>query len=204
MTIHAIARESGSPNLDATCCLTLRLVSTDPAWISLLDAEGVAWTDGTNRSLADVVPAVMIIPQDTPAILAREFRGLVAKGAAAVCEPGVWPAERLNQMPAWRMPYENECFCGLDSKEDSRAVEVQRGTLGRGMVFRLPFRLCDLWADRRLARRFIALGNGDTIYEDMAAVVKKNVRRVIVEILKHAFFGQELPYVHKWYYPKEY
>jgi hypothetical protein len=204
MTIHSLDRKLESPRLDTPCCLTLRLALADPTWISLLDAEGVAWTDGANRSLAEDGPAVVIIPQNTPETKTRELRALVARGAAAICEPGVWPDQRLDQVQTSRMPYDNESFCGLESKEDSRAVEVEQGSLGRGMVFRLPFRLRDLWASRRRARRFIALGNGNCIYEDMAAVVKKNVHRVIVEILKQAFFGQELPYVRKWFYPKEY
>lgn len=182
-------------------CLRIHLAHRDPAWISLLGTEGVAWTGGPINLSSDNPPPVLILPTDTPAEVARNCRVLVSAGATAICEPGSWAGERLDQPDTWRMPYERECFCGLDGPKHGNAVEIEIGTLGMGMVFRLPFRLQPLWADRRRARRFVAIGDGQTIYEDMAAVVKKNVRRVIVDVIKRAFFERGLPYVHKWYFP---
>jgi len=181
--------------------LSVYLTDPDPAWISLLGAEGVAWTGEPIDLSSDNPPPVLILPTDTPAEVLRNCRVLVSAGATAICEPGSWIGGRLDHSDTWRMPYESECFCGLDSPNHGNAVGIERGVLGRGMVFRLPFRLQPLWTDRRRARRFVAIGEGQTIYEDMAAVVKKNVRRVIVDVIKRAFFDSGLPYVHKWYFP---
>ena len=182
-------------------CLRIYLAHRDPAWISLLGAEGVAWTGGPIDLSSDTPPPVLILPTNISAEVARNCRVLVSAGATAICELGSWAGERLDQPDTWRMPYESECFCGLDGPNHGNAVEIERGALGRGMVFRLPFRLQPLWADRCRARRFVAIGDGQTIYEDMAAVVKKNLRRVVVDVIKQAFFECGQPYVHKWYFP---
>lgn len=192
---------NSNQQIGSSYLLSVHLADPDPAWISLLGAEGVAWTDGPIDLSSNNLPPVLILPTDTPPEVARNCRMLVCAGATAICEPGSWAGERLDQPDTWRMPYESECFCGLDGPNHGNAVEIERGALGRGMVFRLPFRLQPLWADRRRARRFVAIGDGQTIYEDMAAVVKKNVRRVVVDVIKQAFFERGQPYVHKWYFP---
>jgi hypothetical protein len=182
-------------------CLSVHLAHADQAWISLLNSEGVAWTAGPNGFSQDHLPSVLVLPADTSTELVQECCKLVLLGASAICEPEIWSAEHLERVQVWQMPYENDRFCGLDSSTHGNAVAIERGALGQGLVFRLPFRLQPLWADRRRARHFVAIGDGQTIYEDMAAVVKKNVRRVVVDVIKQAFFERGLPYVHKWYFP---
>ncbi|MCK4786294.1 MAG: hypothetical protein KAV87_21230, partial [Desulfobacteraceae bacterium] len=181
--------------------LSIHLASADLGWISLLGSEGSIWTGGQIDLLREHLPLVLILPSDTSDEVSKKCHELVLAGATAICEPGVWKGERIDYPIFWKMPYERECFSGLDCLDQSNAIEIEVGALGRGMLFRLPFRLQPLWADRRRARRFVAIGDGQTIYEDMAAVVKKNVRRVVVDVIKRAFFERGLPYVHKWYFP---
>lgn len=181
------------------------MTKRDPAWISLLDAEGISWTEvnWSDDLIKNNTAAVFVLPKDTPKKLAENCYALALRGASLICEPDTEPVMHLDQIDYCKMPYEDHNFCGLEDKNNSRAISVKRGRLGKGTVFCLPFCLKALWESWGRARRFINVGNGQSIYEEMSATVKKNVRRVIVEIIKQAFFRQGLPFIHKWYFPGE-
>ncbi len=177
--------------------LWVGLAGRDPAWVSLLESEGLAWAPAG----ADPAAEVFVLPAETDPDTRRRCLARVRAGATAVCEASVAVGDDLRIDRSIPMPYEKGSFLGLAEAGQAHAVEVLRCTLGRGAVYQLPFWLGRLWGDAGTARRHVNIGQGRTIFEDMAAVVKKNVRRVVVDVLKAAFFERGLPYIHRWYYP---
>ncbi|ACN15092.1 hypothetical protein HRM2_19910 [Desulforapulum autotrophicum HRM2] len=182
--------------------LSVLLLKMDPAWISFLDAEGISWaTVNSDDLIKNHTASVFVLPKGTPKSIAENCYALALKGACLICEPDTEPVMHLDEIHYCKMPYDDQNFCGLEDKNNSRAIRVKRGKLGQGTVFCLPFCLRPLWESWGRARRFVNVGNGQLIYEEMSAIVKKNVRRVVIEIIKQAFFRQGLPFTHKWYFP---
>lgn len=182
--------------------LSVFLLKRDPSWISLLDAEGISWAQlNSNDLIKNHTALVFVLPKGTPKSIAENCYALALRGACLICEPDTEPVMPLDEIYYYKMPYEDQNFCGLENKNNPQAIRVKRGKFGQGTVFCLPFCLRPLWESWGRARRFINVGNGQTIYEEMSAIVKKNVRRVVIEIIKQAFFQSGVPYIHKWYFP---
>ncbi len=180
--------------------LAVHIIEESCAWTSLLESEGVLLANHAPNGQ----PSVILLPEEADRRKRRTCLELASRGSTVICEKGALPANRLENREIWSMPYDCDNFCCLGNTRDARAIEIEIGEIGDGRVFHLPFRLSDVWADTRRARRFVLIGYGHYIYEDMAAVVKKNVRRVVVDVLKRAFFRKGLPFAHKWYYPGSY
>jgi len=181
--------------------LSVGLSELDPAWCSLLDSQGVSCVRVASDGAGQCAPEVLVLTAACPAAVRRRCCDLIAAGASAIVEPGAIDMDQLQQRTQWSEPFESGTLCALDDADDPEALAIVRGMLGRGAVFVLPFRLGRLWADHSYARRHVVVGPGRLIYEEMAAVVKRNVRRVVIGLLRRSFVEIGLPFVHKWFYP---
>ena len=181
--------------------LSVGLAVQSPAWVSLLDSQGLAHGPIGADPQQDVRREVLVGPGGGDERLVEQCKQMARRGATAIMERGTIAETELSDRETWPMPYHRDDFRGLTDADDPAAVRVVRGTFGAGTVFILPFHLGDLWADWRWDKRHVAIGPGQTIFEKMATVVKKNVRRVVVDVLRRAFCRRGLPFVHKWYWP---
>lgn len=195
---------AGLSNKDAVFELSVYLSRDNPGWASLLDSEGVPWSAEHDLSSIDPAPGVLILTRDTSLAVAQVFYQYCLQGATLIVEDGAGPGVELDGPIAWRLPYDREAFRGLESASDTRALIIERGKMGKGAVFCLPFDVQSLWSDWQRAPRFVSMGEGLGIKENMSAKVKKNLRRIIVEVIKQAFFCRDLPYAHKWFFPGKY
>ena len=179
------------------------LAVSDPSWISLLDSEGLLWERRADRFDSRSVPAVVIVPAGSSFRELRAVTPLIRDGTAAIVEPRVAFGAGLRDARTWSFPYEPTRLRGVSETHDAARVEVVRFRLGRGVVYSLPFRLRDVWSDYHTGRQYVQIGSGpdQPLHERMAAVVKKNVRCVVKEVLKRAFHDAGLPFVRKWYWP---
>jgi hypothetical protein len=62
-----------------------------------------------------------------------------------------------------------------------------------------------VWNNHRTARRRIRTSNSEesTVWEELVSINKKNIRRVVLKALKIAYHSAGLPFVQKWYWPKD-
>ncbi len=74
---------------------------------------------------------------------------------------------------------------------------------GRGFVVVLPFDLNLLMLDERYKKIYFSSPHA-YIKERVSLVSKGDLRRLIINCFYHLHFMRELPYVHIWYYPKNY
>jgi len=181
--------------------LSVSVCCADPCWFSLLGSEGVFLKQTDNYDESIKHSRVSILPSATSKSNRLRCLDFVKKGGVAICEKGVLDNECLEHIQTIAMPYDKNWFYGLKSEENSNSVQIEKGRLGKGVLFRIPFNLNKLFNNLDIARRYVVIGEENYIYEEMAAVVKKNLRRIVIDVIKMAFFCQELPFVHKWYYP---
>jgi len=184
--------------------LSIGLASADPSWRSLLDSEGLPWQIVADKS-SGPLPEVIIVPWGADAATRRFCGRLAAQGSAIVTEQrrpeGVAAAGPQRRS----FPYHRDDFSGLRSSDLPGAVHIEYGRCGAGEYYLLPFRLGEVWPSNRTGKRYVVVDPEREVrlWHRQAWVVKKNVRRVVVEVVRGAFFGRGLPVVHKWYWPGE-
>ena len=183
--------------------LAIGLASADPSWQSLLDSEGLPW-----RLLGDLprdlaACEVAVLPADAPAKVRAECNRWAERGGSLVIEMDYPTAAGRAATAAWPMPYHAASFAGLADEGAAEAVRPERGTCGAGTFWRLPLAMAWLWPDHGKDARYICVdpSSDKHVFECMARIVKKNVRRVAVEVLRRAMFERGLPLVRKWYWP---
>ena len=73
----------------------------------------------------------------------------------------------------------------------------------KGTIIALPFNLNSLLLDKRSKKQFFSSPHRP-VKELVSLVSKGNIRRIIVNALHHLHSIRNLPYVHTWYYPRNY
>lgn len=75
--------------------------------------------------------------------------------------------------------------------------------IGKGFHIALPFSIDSAFSDFRSAERGFS-GPYGAASEEVCATSKGNVRKLLVNCMRHLFALRALPYIHKWYYPFPY
>lgn len=188
------------PDSGSIVPLAIGLAHTDASWISLLDSEGIARADVGPRSERPSCP-LYVVPHRAGNRARRLCIDHARNGAAVIMEQA-GPALGVRQ-GALSFPYHPDDFAGLRDHGQSSGVAVEWGSIGKGVYYRLPFRLDTLWSCTRTGTKHVVIRDDpvELASHEHAWVVKKNVRRTIVDVLRRAFWQQELPFVHTWYWP---
>lgn len=183
--------------------LVIFLASKEPAWISLLESEGIAWEVLDYTKLAEVNHEVIVLPYRTPIQVRRACFDLSREGATVITEIHQPDIPATDQRESLSFAYHDEDFSGLKNKELPNAIRILSDNCGEGKYYQLPFKLADLWNSHYTDKKYLIVDPVKEIivFERMAKIVKKNVRRVILEIIRRSFFDRQLPLVHKWYWP---
>jgi peptidoglycan/xylan/chitin deacetylase (PgdA/CDA1 family) len=183
--------------------LCVGLACAEPCWLSLLESEGLAVQPLSETPEAGAVPDVIVMPRKADARTRRRCGRLAAQGRTVVVELRRPEDQPLTDPQDWRFPYHHEDFAGLEQPDAPEAVRVTRGRCGKGRWVMLPFRLDRLWASSRVGKKHVVADaeHGTRLWHRQAWIVKKNVRRVVTEVLRQAFFDRGLPMVHTWYWP---
>ncbi len=183
--------------------LAIVLAWKDPAWISLLESEGLAWELLDTSNLTRYPPEVMVIPRQTPAKIYRICSDLVSMGTTAIAE--ILPPDSSASVSrvSFSFPYHREDYAGLENNQIPGAVSVSCICSNEGKWYHLPFSLVNFWCAGDTGRKCLMVDPARKIvvFERLAQIVKKNLRRLILDVLHQAFFERHLPLVHKWYWP---
>ena len=183
---------------EATACLA----SNDSSWISLLESEGIAWQNlNEKRMHQKSYPSTIILPKHSSKKLAEYCYRAVLSGTSLLVEPGVFLGGDIEELTPLTFSFEKTSFLGLPGSTDHSAVSVRHCRLNKGSIFYLPFSLAKYWENWQRSRRFIRVGGNKLIFEELCTIHKKNLQKIVVEILKQAFFKSGVPYIHKWYFP---
>ena len=106
--------------------------------------------------------------------------------------------DKIN-IESWGWKLKNSNY-GLINEKFS-AIYTSR--FGKGFVIVLPFSLGLLMSDERSKK--IYFSSPYTLLEENASLVSKgDLRRLIVNCFHYLCFMRNIPYIHIWYYPKEY
>ncbi len=172
------------------------------AWQSFLDSEGISWT--LFNSVSDIsCGSILIIPGKSNKKFKFIAKRVLACGGIVIVEQsgGLGTGGRNCQVVSY--PYHVVSFSRLtgDSEPDTTSVTIKK--VDFGTLIQLPFLLQDLWCDRRVGKKFIVIKNEEVpyIWENLSFVAKKNVRKVLVDVLWRAHHAAGLPLVQKWYWP---
>ena len=183
--------------------LAIGLVAKDPNWISLLDSEGLGWTFFSDTDSIEHSCELVVLPHSASAKARRSCFALARKGKTVITELHRPKLGGLGDAQSWSLPYHAKDFSALREQDMNAAVWIEYSSCGKGRYYRLPFRLEDLWSSSRTGFKYVVVDadKGTLVFHRQAWIVKKNVRRVIIEVLRRAFFERHLPLVHKWYWP---
>jgi len=183
--------------------LTVGLASANPCWLSLMESEGLAWQPVSDAHGPDAPPELIIMPWETDTATRRLCSRLAAQGSTLISELRQPQTQPVSQTQSLHFPYHREDFSGLPRADLPEAVRVEHARCGQGTCYVLPFRLDRLWPSARVGKKVVVVdAEQDTrVWHRQAWVVKKNVRRVVMDVLRQAMFSRHLPVVHKWYWP---
>ncbi len=179
------------------------LACADPSWESLLSSEGLAWGLLPEVPTEGGAPALIVVPARTARRTRRLCHRLEEEGSALLAEVDRPTGDSVSAPQSWALPYHEDDFSGLPNADAPGAVRVEQGRVGKGEYFVLPFRLDRLWPSQRVGKKYVAVDpeRDLRLWHRQAWVVKKNVRRVVVEVIRRAFLSRGLPFVQKWYWP---
>jgi hypothetical protein len=179
------------------------LACADPAWISLLSSEGFGWRMLSEAFQPGSAPAVLVVPHGAGASARRLANRLAALGSTLVTEVSRPKGQAVSAPESRALPYHRDDFAGVPNADTPEAVRIEHGRMGQGGYVVLPFRLGRLWASWRVGKKHVLLdpGQGLCLWHRQAWMVKKNVRRVVVDVLRDALFSGGLPLIRKWYWP---
>jgi len=75
--------------------------------------------------------------------------------------------------------------------------------IGKGFHIAVPFDISSTFSDFRSAERGFCGAHG-AASEEVCATSKGNVRKLLINCIRHLLAQRNLPYIHKWYYPFPY
>ena len=182
---------------------TLLHISANNSWKTFLDSEGIQCSH-----LEQIVdPAeikVAIFPKSSSRKALRAAKEIVAAGGSVVIEEDPFLEKAFDFSEDIFFPYRKDCFTGVINEESSDRLRVRvfRRREG-GAVFCLPFELQALWHQTKVDKRYVVIDNSQKrlVWERLPIINKKNVRKVIVDILYRAFRSVNIPIVSKHYWP---
>lgn len=182
--------------------LTPILSNNDLYWVSLLDSEGIPWktTEETgNKATVRILSAKSSkLDQEYAEKTLLHGGSVVLEGSASLA--GV-PEDGETIMP----PYDSRYFIGVSDDAKSEIIKFKIVKHLNGTVVYLPFNLKKVWNNFRTSRRCIRDSHSEEniVWEKLPAINKKNIRRVVLKALKIAYHSAGLPFVQKWYWPKD-
>jgi len=181
---------------------TAFLASNDASWMSLLDSEGIPWQGLTEERMQEkTFPSTIILPKQSSKSFVNYCYNAVLNGTSLLVEPGVFSDRNTEELLPLTFSFEKANFLGLMRSTDQDSICVRHCKLKKGSIFYLPFSLAKYWENWQRSRRFVIVGDNKFIFEELCTVHKKNLQKIIVEVLKQAFFKSGVPYIHKWYFP---
>jgi hypothetical protein len=182
--------------------LSVIISGPNPAWQSFLDSEGVTWNVPTDTPVSSGV-RVLLATGGSPRSLPEFVRYALEHGGTVIAEPGVIPYSSGRTTQTLAYPYHSDDFALLPGTSNAEAIKLNIQKVANGTIIWLPFRFEKLWLDRRIERRFVAIGDAaePRVWENLPAIARKNVRKVVIDVLWHAHQAAGLPLVQKWYWP---
>lgn len=184
--------------------LKLTVEKTDWAWRSFLDSEGYIWAcfdEGTQASSKMVV----VLSSDADIHLKDFARMVLEHGGTIIVEPGTGFSVTDNTTDQRvKYPYHCSTFSLLKDITDPSAVSVSIQRHESGAIIYLPFSLKPLWHDRRISKKYLVIEDAEKlmVWENLPHVSRKNMRKVLVDVLWRAFDAAGIPLVKKWYWPR--
>ncbi len=196
-------RSSGPNARTAFRTLTIVLAGYDPAWISLLDSEGFAWrllSDGCSHPNGF---EVLVVPRCANAHNRATCQELLARGASVIADCGIPGLESASVRETVTFPFHPSNFAGVRGAADGPSSEVTISSLGLGKIYTLPIRLGTYWTSRSVGKNSVVVEpeSETCVWHYQAEICKRNVRRLVVEVVRRAFTDRGLPLVRKWYWP---
>jgi hypothetical protein len=200
--------------------LTVGILSSESGWEILLDQIGVDWKPVSVRD--EVRPedfsAIIVntVPTSPQALSLRKY---VEAGGAVLGVSGC--AQQLvnsTQQKKYFSSLAPNQFKGFAQSEmlDLYSDGILETDLphdespfpaihhnGRGIVACIPFDVNALILDTRTRRKNFYFHKNRLPSETVSTVSKGNLRRLITEVLQFLHLQREIPFVHKWYYPRQ-
>lgn len=181
--------------------LSICLSNKDIFWISLLDSEGIPWLVAKN---IEEMPVLIMVNTSSKQYLANA-KTVLLKGGSVIVEDGATLFRETTHIQTKTFPYEDKHFIGCYEEGKRKILTIQVKKVLRGTAIYLPFSLKKLWFKRKVLKQNVKvdeIGKTD-LWENLPFTNKKNVRRIIVDIIKFAYHSAGLPLVQKWYWPGE-
>ena len=185
--------------------IAVKIKSHDSSWRRLLDSVGIPYINHEN-SPSNIDTPVLIVDQKILGEINADVNSTLSKGGSVIIESELYSRKNDKQTERKFFPYKLDSFAGVSQKKFDKILFVDIKKVQSGTIFKLPIQLKNVWNDYRIKKQFISLNNEDipTLWENLTAITKKNVRRFLMEILKAAFYAAGLPFVYKWYWPNSY
>lgn len=183
--------------------ITVSLASQNSSWISLLDSYGIIWQKLDEEILPQKpYPSVIILPQQSSKKITKYCYMALLNGTSIVAEPDAIVVRNIDELSPLTFSFEKTNFLGLMRSNDQLdSFYVRHCKLKNGEIFYLPFLLVKYWEIWKRSQRFIIVESNKFIFEELCTTHKKNLQRIIIEVLKQAFFKRGVPFIHKWHFP---
>ncbi|MBW2184951.1 MAG: polysaccharide deacetylase family protein [Deltaproteobacteria bacterium] len=179
------------------------LFEENSSWKSFLDSEGILWS--LFDFYSDIYSfSILILSRKSYEKFKAVAQNVLARGGTVIVENGRGCIPSDSDCFSVSYPFHIASFSCLAGDRHPDSTIVSFNKIEKGTLVQLPFSLKDLWCDRRVDKRFIVVGEEKApyIWETLPFVSKRNVRKVLVDVLWRALQAAGLPLVQKWYWPR--
>lgn len=183
--------------------LTVTLGNINSSWESFLDSEGISWRCSGIEEYERYL-TVLLLPEKRSKKLEDDALKVLEHGGSVVAEYGWEPFLVVDNKQTVSYPYDPANFSLISRTSNLNPTTVTIQKVLNGSIIHLPFCLEDVWCDRNVEKRYISIWDEENpfVWENLPKIIKKNVRKVLLDVLWRAHNAAGLPLVQKWYWPR--
>ena len=199
--------------------LQVGLISPGSGWEGLLQQQGIPFVV-QDAALAHLSP-VWIIHQDS-LISQDALESFCAAGGSVLIEAAAWRCimEKpvYTRMCTWALPQQNGLFGDLPPLDIYDTIAVPKDKtlktldanlslfeqlIGPGCMTIIPWNVETLLSRYDVRRKKVWFPRAELPSERLCAVSKGLLRIVVSRLLERLFHRQNLPFVHRWFFPRD-
>lgn len=189
-------------------------------WKALLDQIGISYGEATLQPGEPEFPVVVVSESAGEKELDR-LRTFLRGGGGVLCSAEVFGQLRnctgRREIVRWVEGDSDNIFAGIGPTDlysqctipdEAGALRTTRqrwcsvvDSYGGGRIVVLPFDSGQMMRDDRSMRKSFYAARTKLPHERVATVSRSGVRELVTRGIEYLFHQQDLPFVHKWYYP---
>ena len=194
--------------------LKFGLFKLEKGWKRILEQEGLSWKICSLKELNPNKITLFILNKED--FNKKEVLNYIKKGGLIITNIKIhslidnkikYKIKYLKEIKGKHKVFNNVEILNIHKKsyisKNSNINNCISKKYGDGYIFSIPFDLNEIILDRGTINKYFD-GGILPVDEKVSLINKGEVRKFITNIFKYLFELKKIPYIHKWYYPKDY